>query len=501
MKNENKILKNCISIILAIMSLFVLGIIIIGGTGRDIWYDEVFSMGMSVRSFSDIIRITAQDVHPPLYYFYLKIIHDITGFLTPYIAMETIGKLASILPVAGLLLTALLLIRKKLGTLCMGVFSLLLVTMPQLDFAMVEIRMYSLAMFFITLAFLRMYQMIQKEEASWGDYVLFYLLGMATAYTQYYACIAVMALYLALLFWIILKKRKADIKKWVVFVALSIVGYLPWIPTLMRQYQKVSMGYWIEPMSFRSLFGCVKYIYLPVSYYTKLNYAAAVCMLIVTLILLIFFVRSKTSKQELFFVFSGLFVLAFVVLCGFVLSFINRPVFVYRYMIPCLGVFWLVIAFLFEKEWQKRWSILLILPFMVGGFLSVRGFYREEHNKAVKMEETQRALQEIPEDAVIVTNFDHVTAVSSYYLTNDIYLFEADTDPLIPQMLENCKQSCNEEQILEWLNENKTVYFFGSFQSREDLILQWNEKNITAQEEKSCLMERYWFNIYKLGVK
>ena len=46
---------------------------IIGFGGQYIWADESYSLAMAGRSFSDIWRITGQDVHPPLYYFLLKI--------------------------------------------------------------------------------------------------------------------------------------------------------------------------------------------------------------------------------------------------------------------------------------------------------------------------------------------------------------------------------------------------------------------------------------------
>ena len=40
--------------------------------GNDIWYDEVFSLAFVKKSYGEIIALTSRDVHPPLYYFYLK---------------------------------------------------------------------------------------------------------------------------------------------------------------------------------------------------------------------------------------------------------------------------------------------------------------------------------------------------------------------------------------------------------------------------------------------
>ena len=43
----------------------------------DIWYDELFTMGLTGHSFQDMIGYTARDVHPPFYYIYVKVIRDI----------------------------------------------------------------------------------------------------------------------------------------------------------------------------------------------------------------------------------------------------------------------------------------------------------------------------------------------------------------------------------------------------------------------------------------
>lgn len=55
--------------------------------------------------------------------------------------------------------------------------------------------------------------------------------------------------------------------------------------------------------------------------------------------------------------------------------------------------------------------------------------------------------------------------------------------------------------MLKKLQNGKKVYFFGSFNAREELIEEWKQQGITANEINSCLLERYWFNIYELGVE
>lgn len=42
-------------------------------------YDESYTIAMARNSFSNIVRITANDVHAPLYYFMVKIISILLG--------------------------------------------------------------------------------------------------------------------------------------------------------------------------------------------------------------------------------------------------------------------------------------------------------------------------------------------------------------------------------------------------------------------------------------
>lgn len=48
--------------------------------GKSIWADEAYTFAMIEHSFSEIWSITAADVHPPLYYFLLKIFSNIFGY-------------------------------------------------------------------------------------------------------------------------------------------------------------------------------------------------------------------------------------------------------------------------------------------------------------------------------------------------------------------------------------------------------------------------------------
>ena len=56
------------------------------------------------------------------------------------------------------------------------------------------------------------------------------------------------------------------------------------------------------------------------------------------------------------------------------------------------------------------------------------------------------------------------------------------------------------ENILAEQTEG-SVWFLGSFHSREEIVEQWRNLGLTVTEEGSFLLERYWFNLYRIEKK
>lgn len=552
--------KNGCGILFLVLGILSFIICLFQAFGQDIWYDEVFSVNFIQHSYKEIAVLTGKDVHPPLYYWYLKLFHDIGKVLVPAASSIVLCKLASMLPFVGILVYTLTAIRKNFGLHVAGLFWFLVMTMPQISNYTVEIRMYSLALFFITAAFLHSCELVRAfplRQVSGGEngltkwwknnkhWILFWVYGILTAYTQYYACVAVIAIYIAVfVFFVIMAyKSKAGksvcekvqvnqeqaenrktiqnevamqneaaiqesnricarngIRKVLLCAGLSVLAYLPWLPFFFSQVRTVSSSYWIQPLTWKSIFGCMKYIFLPVSYAVKKNYVlACVMILIFGAAFLYSFLMKRKDARERFFLLTGLWIAVFTTFVGFVCSILDRPIFVYRYLIPCLGAMWLVVAVVLWDSVEKNWGILLFVPFLLAGHSNMQGFYGEEHKKIVEMEATQSFLSDFPEDAVVLCNFDHVQAVTACYLkdSNEIYLYGSNPEELIAELLPQCR-GLEDITELPQLVQGKDVYFFGSFNSREDLLKEWETQGITYTEEGTYLLERYYFNVYHL---
>lgn len=557
-------------LILGILSFFVC---LFQAFGQDIWFDEVFSVNFIQHSYKEIAVLTGKDVHPPLYYWYLKLFHDIGKVLVPAASSIVLCKLASMLPFVGIFVYTLTAIRKNFGLHVAGLFWFLVMTMPQISNYTVEIRMYSLALFFITAAFVHSCELIQAfslREVTSGvvsasgsgngengltkwwkrnkHWVLFWVYGIFTAYTQYYACVAVIAIYIAMfIFYAVMAHKgktektfckkahihkeqskeqeailtKVPVKGWraehtteqetgriagkcigkvLLCAGLSVLAYLPWLPFFFSQVRTVSSSYWIQPLTWKSIFGCMKYIFLPVSYTVKKNYVLACVMILFfgAAFLYSFLMKRKDAKGR-FFLLTGLWIAVFTTLIGFVCSILNRPIFVYRYLIPCLGAMWLVAAVVLWDFIEKNWGILLFVPFLLSGYSNMQGFYGEENKKIVEMEATQSFLADFPKDAVVLCNFNHVQAVTACYLknSNEIWLYGSNPEDLIAELLPQCRGLEDTTELLQLVKE-RDVYFFGSFNSREELLKEWETEGIAYTEEGTYLLERYYFNVYHL---
>lgn len=581
-------------LILGILSFFVC---LFQAFGQDIWFDEVFSVNFIQHSYKEIAALTGKDVHPPLYYWYLKLFHDIGKVLVPAASSIVLCKLASMLPFVGIFVYTLTAIRKNFGLHVAGLFWFLVMTMPQISNYTVEIRMYSLALFFITAAFVHSCELVRafpvqevseaegaaepgaagteetaEPEAAGSEvtsgavltsgsvtgenglikwwknnkhWLLFWVYGILTAYTQYYACVAVIAIYIAVfIFYAVMAHKnktgksvcekvqinqeqvenrktiqneaaiqnKVAIKeqnricarngigKVLLCAGLSVLAYLPWLPFFFSQVRTVSSSYWIQPLTWKSIFGCMKYIFLPVSYAVKKNYMLACVMILVfgAAFLYSFLMKRKDARGR-FFLLTGLWIAVFTTLIGFVCSILNRPIFVYRYLIPCLGAMWLVAAVVLWDFIEKNWGILLFVPFLLSGYSNMQGFYGEENKKIAEMKATQSFLADFPKDAVVLCNFNHVQAVTACYLkdSNEIWLYGSNPEDLIAELLPQCRGLEDTTELLQLVKE-RDVYFFGSFNSREELLKEWETEGIAYTEEGTYLLERYYFNVYHL---
>ncbi|MCR5671196.1 MAG: hypothetical protein K6G10_09335 [Butyrivibrio sp.] len=507
----------------------------------DIWYDELFSMEFVKRPVSELISLTARDVHPPLYYLILKAFEDFgkaAGFVgdgAELLPVESAAKMVSLLPFVIMIIYAMTTVRKHFGMLTAGLFSLAIVVMPQLPEYTTEIRMYSWAMLFVTATLLHsfgLYRHFIKGAPGWDipDGAAIFVYTAAAAYTHYYAAFCV-GIILGLLFirmlcaYVSRMKGNGDkvsfkaVATLIICMNLSAVSYIPWASVVLSQVKAVKSNYWIQPVGIRSLGSCVKYIYMGYFFNDVLIYGLSVAMFLITAALVIrAFLRVLREKD----MDAGFSVYAFLILLlevavGLAVSALIRPVFVNRYMLPAFGCLWLSVCIMLGKEialLRKRGfkkqlvpgilTFAMILMMLVTGIQDYKVFRGNEEYRKVQLANMYEYFDTIDPDTIVISNFDQAQALLSYYLNRgekemDVYLYGASPEALMSEMLPTLKTIEDPVDIHNYLVSGKDVLFLGSFNSREDILLDWNEMyGITSKNEGSYLMERYWFDAFRL---
>lgn len=549
MKSKIKISgKEAFGWLLIGISVLMLGKSVALCFSNDIWYDELFTVGMIEHSYGELIRFTAADVHPPLYYCVTKFFVDLCKLIIPGAGTVIPAKIVSVVPYFILLLYSVTFLRKRFGIFTGGLFLFCVISMPQLSAYTVEVRMYGWAMLFVTAAFFHAYGCVEEDRrgrSSCFHGTALVLCGLAAAYTQYFACVAMVMVYLYVLvvFWLRDKRR---IKAWILYVAISIAGYVPWLFALAGQLSAVRENYWILPLTWRSIGGCVKFLMKPAFTNEVVNvvlavtlFAGYVLVVVVSVIPYAKYARKREKLTKIYhngrvlFSLAGLFVLIGLVIFGFAASILIRPVFVYRYMIPAAGCFWLCFVLCLDdilckldagsllgddnrSRLQSNITIgmLRVLPaafivlLIVVGLRDYRAFLGEEEYKILLMKDTEEALAQIGPADMVIYNFDQVQAVTSYYLEEETKrcLWNGKAESLIQEIIGPCGMVEETDTIKEWLVQGQTeqeqagrrVWFIGSFNSREEIAAQWRGEGLLVEEKGSYLLERYWFNLYEV---
>ena len=494
---------------------------------NDIWYDELFTVGMIEHSYGELIPFTAADVHPPLYYCVTKFIVDLCKLFIPGAGTVIPAKMVSVLPYFILLLYSVTFVRRRFGIFAGGLFLFCVVSMPQMPAYTVEVRMYGWALLFVTAAFFHAYGCVTTGAIGryrHGAALVFY--GLAAAYTQYFACVAVAMVYLYVLA-VFCFQDKRRIKEWFLYAAVSVIGYVPWLFVLAAQISAVRENYWILPLTWRSLGGCVKFLMKPAFSNAAWNVILAVVLFAgyVAVVFGSFCTSMYDQKRKklyyngrVFYAIAGLGTLAGLVLFGFIASLLIRPVFVYRYMLPAMGCFWLCFVLCLDDvlcKLKTRYVTALLGGFTallcVVGLRDYRAFLGEEEYKIRLMKDTGEALHQIGPQDIVIFNFDQVQAVASYYLPEETerYLWNVTAEQLIQLIVGSCETVEETDDIKAWLSPDEKgesapdrhVWFVGSFNSREDIVAQWQKEGLHVEEQGSYLLERYWFNLYELSIE
>jgi mannosyltransferase len=229
-----------------------------------LWHDEAFSWRLVQHTWSEIAPLTAQDFHPPLYYFILK------GWVTlvgdSVVAMRSLSALFGIATVLAIFGFAREAYRKDTGQEAarpkmaseLGLFAAALagLSLLQVEHAR-EVRMYPLGSLLAVLSSWALLRALLKDTGSRLMWAAYAALACALAYTHNYGLFTVAAQALFALGFLVCEARRRRLAlfrlsqfRWAAVALLGIaLVYGPWLPTLLRQRSQAVTAFWTPPLS------------------------------------------------------------------------------------------------------------------------------------------------------------------------------------------------------------------------------------------------------------
>ncbi len=222
-----------------------------------IWFDESFTSSLVREDFSTGVAITANDVHPPLYYILLKCWTIVFG--SSDLALRSFSVALSM--VAAILIYKF--VKKYFGAhVALAAFYVVALGPFGVHFAQ-EARMYTLVTVFVVIATWSFLKLMDEKPKS-KLVALVYSLSIAAAlYTHYFAFPIVFA-HAAYAYiyhfkgwlpqWSALIKFINDKRLWIYSLLGSAALFGPWVPTAFKQMSMVTNGFWIPPVTIMAPF-------------------------------------------------------------------------------------------------------------------------------------------------------------------------------------------------------------------------------------------------------
>lgn len=300
-----------------------------------LWLDETFSAAVVGHGIFDLLRAVERDVHPPLYYLTLKAIVTVVG------NNEFGLRLLSTLFALGLVALGPGPVRRIFGRTVGRIYMILVILSPGVLCFSQEARMYTMAAFFVSSAVL--YGIVSVRERRRSDFVRFCVALVAGAYTHYFALLACAITALILLLYTFFKER-SRLKPYLATLFAAALLYLPWVPSFLRQIHRVEAGFWIP----KTDWFLIKFsLMAPFAYkYEDIQYPwSSTAALFISGGILIFALYKMRRNDLLRFPFRlTIGVHALTILLGIAISVAAVPIFMPRYLICCVGLFFTAVA-------------------------------------------------------------------------------------------------------------------------------------------------------------
>lgn len=448
--------------------------------------DEFFTMTVIGFPVTDILTVTANDVHPPLFYLIAKAVGELGVFFGIDLLYSL--KLLTICAFILMLIICATKIRKEYGWLTAGLSAFALSVMADFGWYHLISRMYDWAILFILIIFL-FFKNIINDETDKKSWIFLTIFSVLAAYSHYFAAITAGCIYLILLAYLI-GYRKQDLKTWILSVVAAILLYIPWLPSLVNQLHMVHEGYWIPEITLESIIIFLGY-YAP----NDSQLFSIFSILVLITIIIIYKKESRNiGKKDQFIILSGIGVYIGTIILGVSISEIFAPIIDDRYLMPATGILWLSISIILSKiENKKNFLIILVLIsiIIIAGVANTISILDSTYEHGTAQKEILDNISRENNSIVIVNPkldamyYLYYSNVTEMYIPNESSICGLNLDKLNDTY---DFKTVDESQIDELIrnNSDKSIYIF-----------YWGESE-KIETPLTCLHQIYDMHYYKV---
>lgn len=335
-----------------------------------VWFDEAFGLYLIRSDYLEVARLTSLDVHPPMYYWALKLWTSIFG--TSEIAVRSMSLFFILIAMVFLYM----LVRKLFGQKAAIVSLVLLALCPLLVRYSTEARMYGMTTAIITAStYLLVNAMERPKRWKWIVYGLLVSLGV---WTHYFTAVAFAAQWV----WrYLMVRKKGSVKQslkaffskdWIMAYVVAFVAYIPWVYFAVKQLVTIQGGgFWIAPVTPSSGFSFISDVLLYRTNGESTGWYALLLWAVIALaaVLAVRVYRSLHGAQKSHYL---LFIcMAFVPLALMIIASMPplRPALVDRYILPSAAFSVVLLGITVAQTigaWKKLYKPALGLVALLG---------------------------------------------------------------------------------------------------------------------------------------
>lgn len=408
---------------------------------RDFWYDEAFT-GVAVKeSFHNMLQMTIKDVHPPLYYYLVKVFAF--SFNNSVFGIRLFSAILGILSIWLVYLIAKELFGNKTAILASFITA---ISPFSVEYSQ-EARMYALLGFLLLTATYFFIRGLKKDNLfyylSWGIF-----LGLACL-THYMGIVFAPLFFVAFIFWKVasdtssyrflslrkfphLSKKILSNRGIYAGYLISLIVFAFWIPKFLY-HLKIGGLNWIEPADISSiisnsqifLFGTPKGelsagMPLPSAIHGIASYSIMVFLSILFYAIILSLIKYNKRESGLTIIFSfGL------LLTVYILSLLGMYYMVSRYLLPAS-----FFIFILVSAWLSRLRPVYAASLIV--FYVILLFSIVPTNNSTGFNEMAKNIDKYKDNNIYILNsFDYV--IAKYYFGADkIILYSIDNPQFDP---------------------------------------------------------------------